>query len=113
MIDDPAAELAHLAQQIAYHSARYHTEDAPEISDAEYDALVRRNNELEGAYPHLIRADSPNKAVGAAPAAHLAKVSHARPMLSLDNAFDDADVADFVARVRRFLQTTWRFAHTP
>jgi DNA ligase (NAD+) len=100
---DPATELAHLAQQIAYHSARYHTEDAPEISDAEYDALVRRNNELEAAYPHLIRADSPNKAVGAAPAAHLAKVAHAKLMLSLDNAFDDADVADFVARLRRFL----------
>jgi DNA ligase (NAD+) len=103
VIDDPAAELAALAQQIAYHSARYHTEDAPEISDAEYDALVRRNNELEAAYPHLVRADSPNKAVGAAPAAHLAKVAHAKPMLSLDNAFDDTDVTDVVARVRRFL----------
>ena len=108
MTDSPngeqaAAELAALAQQIAYHSARYHTEDAPEISDAEYDALVRRNTELEAANPHLIRADSPNKAVGAAPAAHLAKVRHAKPMLSLDNAFDDADVTDFVARVRRFL----------
>ena len=68
MTDEQAAtELASLAQQIAYHSARYHTEDAPEISDAEYDALVRRNNELEAAYPHLIRADSPNNAVGAAP----------------------------------------------
>jgi DNA ligase (NAD+) len=101
--EQAATELAHLAQQIAYHSARYHTEDAPEISDAAYDALVRRNNELEVAYPHLIRPDSPNKAVGAAPAAHLAKVAHAKPMLSLDNAFDDADVTDFVARVRRFL----------
>ncbi len=100
---DPAAELAALAQQIAYHSARYHTDDAPEISDADYDALVRRNNALEAAYPHLVRADSPNKAVGAAPAAHLAKVTHAKPMLSLDNAFDDADVWDFVERVRRFL----------
>jgi len=101
--EQAATELASLAQQIAYHSARYHTEDAPEISDAEYDALVRRNNELEAAYPHLIRADSPNNAVGAAPAAHLAKVSHAKPMLSLDNAFADEDVTDFVARVRRFL----------
>jgi len=101
--EQAATELAHLAQAIAYHSARYHTEDAPEISDAAYDALVRRNNELEAAFPQLIRADSPNKAVGAAPAAHLAKVSHARPMLSLDNAFADEDVTDFVARVRRFL----------
>lgn len=100
---EAAAELQALAQQIAYHSARYHTDDAPEIADADYDALVRRNNELEAAYPHLVRADSPNKAVGAAPAAHLAKITHAKPMLSLDNAFDDADVTDFVARVRRFL----------
>ncbi len=100
---EAANELMRLAKTIAYHSARYHTEDAPEISDADYDALVRRNNELETAYPHLVREDSPNKLVGAAPAAHLSKVSHARPMLSLDNAFDDADVAEFVGRVRRFL----------
>jgi DNA ligase (NAD+) len=97
------AELESLARAIAYHSARYHTEDAPEISDADYDALVRRNNELEAQFPQCVRADSPSKLVGAAPAGHLAKVTHARPMLSLDNAFDEADVADFVGRVRRFL----------
>ncbi|MDE2340776.1 MAG: NAD-dependent DNA ligase LigA, partial [Alphaproteobacteria bacterium] len=101
--DDAKAELAALAKQIAYHSARYHTDDAPEISDADYDTLVRRNAELEAAYPHLIRANSPSKLVGAAPASHLAKVTHARPMLSLDNAFEDADVTEFVLRVRRFL----------
>lgn len=100
---EAANELMRLAKQIAYHSARYHTDDAPEISDADYDALVRRNNALEAEFPHLIRSDSPNRAVGAAPASHLAKVTHARPMLSLDNAFADEDVADFVARVRRFL----------
>jgi DNA ligase (NAD+) len=104
MTDAEAAnELMRLAKAIAYHNARYHTDDAPEISDAEYDALVRRNNALEAEFPHLVRSDSPNKAVGAAPASHLSKVTHAKPMLSLDNAFADVDVADFVGRVRRFL----------
>jgi DNA ligase (NAD+) len=100
---DAAKELARLAQQIAYHNERYHAEDAPEISDAEYDALVRRNTELESLFPHLIRLDSPSRAVGASPSGHLAKVAHARPMLSLDNAFADEDISDFVGRVRRFL----------
>jgi DNA ligase (NAD+) len=101
--NDAAAELAHLAAEIARHNALYHTQDAPEISDAAYDALVRRNSALEAAFPHLVRSDSPNTQVGAAPAAHLAKVAHARAMTSLDNAFTDEDVADFVGRVRRFL----------
>ena len=101
---DAANELMRLAKTIAYHNRRYHAEDAPEISDAEYDALVRRNNELEAAFPHLVRADSPNKAVGAAvEGSPLAKVTHAKRMMSLDNAFSDEDVEDFVARVRRFL----------
>jgi DNA ligase (NAD+) len=100
---EAANELMRLAKAIAYHNARYHTDDAPEISDAEYDALVRRNNVLEREFPHLIRADSPNRMVGAAPASHLSKITHAKVMLSLDNAFDEDDVADFVARVRRFL----------
>ncbi len=100
---EAAAALETLAAEIAYHSARYHTDDAPEISDADYDALVRRNAALEAEFPHLIRADSPSKLVGAAPLSHLAKVTHAKPMLSLDNAFADEDVADFVGRVRRFL----------
>jgi len=101
---DAANELMRLAKQIAYHSKRYHAEDAPEISDADYDALVRRNNELEAAFPALIRADSPNKLVGAAvEASPLAKVTHAQRMMSLDNAFAAEDVEEFAARVRRFL----------
>ena len=101
---DAANELMRLARTIAYHSKRYHAEDAPEISDADYDALVRRNNELEAAFPHLVRADSPNNAVGAAvEASPLAKVTHAQRMMSLDNAFSGDDVAEFAARVRRFL----------
>jgi DNA ligase (NAD+) len=100
---EAAAELARLAAEIARHNALYHTQDAPEISDAEYDALVRRNAELEAAFPELVRADSPSRQVGAAPAGHLAKAPHARPMLSLDNAFADEEVIEFVARVRRFL----------
>jgi len=100
---EAAAELERIARLIAYHSRLYHTEDAPEISDADYDALVKRNNELEAAFPDLVRADSPSKLVGAAPASHLSKVTHSKPMLSLDNAFDDDEVKDFVGRVRRFL----------
>ena len=101
---DAANELMRLAKAIAHHNKRYHAEDAPEISDAEYDALVRRNNELEAAFPHLVRVDSPNKAVGAnVEGSPLAKVTHAKRMMSLDNAFGDADVVDFVARIGRFL----------
>ncbi len=100
---DAATELEYLARQIARHNRLYHGEDAPEISDADYDALVRRNAELEAQFPHLVREDSPSAQVGAAPAAHLSKVRHALPMLSLENAFSDEDVADFVGRVRRFL----------
>jgi DNA ligase (NAD+) len=100
---DAPAELERLAAEIARHNRLYHSDDAPEISDAEYDALVRRNAELEAQFPHLIRTDSPSKLVGAAPAAHLSKVPHALPMLSLDNAFSDEEVVDFLARIRRFL----------
>ena len=101
---DVANELMRLAKQIAHHNRLYHAEDSPEISDAEYDALVRRNAELEAAYPHLIRPDSPSRKVGHDVAASpLSKVRHEQRMFSLDNAFTDEDVADFVARVRRFL----------
>jgi DNA ligase (NAD+) len=93
-----------LAKEIARHDRLYHAEDAPEISDAEYDALVRRNAELEAAFPHLIRADSPSRKVGHEIAASsLSKVTHEVRMMSLDNAFSDEEVAEFAARVRRFL----------
>ncbi|MCU6452588.1 NAD-dependent DNA ligase LigA [Sphingomonas sp. A2-49] len=99
-----AAELEALAATIAHHNRLYHTLDAPEIADADYDALVRRNAAIEAAFPDLVRADSPARSVGAAPAGHLAKVAHARAMMSLDNAFADDEVVEFVARVRRFLR---------
>ncbi len=98
-----AAELERLAAEIARHNRLYHTEDAPEISDADYDALMRRNAALEAAWPQLVRADSPSRVVGAAPAGHLAKVAHAKAMMSLENAFSAEEVTEFVARVRRFL----------
>jgi DNA ligase (NAD+) len=101
---EAAAELARLAAEIASHNRSYHELDAPTISDAEFDALVRRNREIEARFPALVRADTPSAAVGAAPAAGFAKVTHSRPMLSLDNAFDEGDFAEFVARVRRFLR---------
>ncbi|MDE2619926.1 MAG: NAD-dependent DNA ligase LigA [Sphingomonadales bacterium] len=101
---EAANELMRLARQIAHHNRRYHAEDAPEISDAEYDALVRRNAALEAAFPHLVRPDSPSRQVGhEVSASPLSKVAHEVRMMSLDNAFSDEDVIDFVARVRRFL----------
>ncbi|WP_305095819.1 NAD-dependent DNA ligase LigA [Croceibacterium aestuarii] len=101
---DAANELMRLARAIAHHNKLYHAEDAPEITDAEYDALVRRNAELEEAFPHLVRADSPSRQVGHEVAASpLSKVTHEVRMMSLDNAFSDEEVAEFVARVRRFL----------
>jgi len=100
---EAAGELKRLAHEIAHHNRLYHDNDAPEISDAEFDALVRRNNALEAEFPQLVREDSPSKVVGAAPGGTLAKVRHALQMLSLDNAFAEEEVADFIGRVRRFL----------
>jgi DNA ligase (NAD+) len=97
------AELKRLAAEIAAHDKRYYQEDAPTVSDAAYDALRQRNEAIEALFPDLIRADSPNRRVGAAPAGKFAKVRHAVPMLSLGNVFDDEEVVDFANRVRRFL----------
>src|SRR5215213_6241258 len=100
---EAADRLASLAGQIAHHDRLYHDQDEPEISDADYDALVRENAALEKQFPKLIRADSPSQRLGVAPTTALAKVTHARPMLSLDNAFSNEAVVEFVARIRRFL----------
>jgi DNA ligase (NAD+) len=100
---EAANRLMRLAKEIARHDKLYHDQDAPEVSDAEYDALVRENRELEERFPHLVRGDSPSKRLGAAPTTALAKVTHARPMLSLDNGFSAEEVEEFVARVKRFL----------
>ena len=100
---DAAERLKWLAAEIARHDKLYHDQDAPEITDAEYDALVRENRQLEARFPDLARPDSPSKRLGAAPTSGLAKVTHARPMLSIDNAFSDEEVHEFVARVCRFL----------
>ncbi|CAN5732226.1 NAD-dependent DNA ligase LigA [soil metagenome] len=101
--EDARDELARLARAIAEADEAYHGRDAPTISDAEYDALKRRNAEIEAAFPELRRADSPSGRVGAAPSEAFAKVRHEVAMLSLENAFDEAEIAEFVARIRRFL----------
>ncbi|HEY1362820.1 MAG TPA: NAD-dependent DNA ligase LigA [Xanthobacteraceae bacterium] len=98
------SELQRLADEIAAHDRRYYQEDAPIVSDAEYDALRRRNEEIEARFPSLVRADSPSRRVGAQPSQKFAKVRHAVPMLSLGNALSDQEVTDFVDRVRRFLR---------
>ena len=98
------AELKRLATEIAAHDKRYYQEDAPTVTDAEYDALRQRNAAIEARFPDLVRADSPSKKVGAAPTGKFKKVRHALPMLSLDNAFAEQDVVDFVMRIRRFLK---------
>ena len=101
--DAARTELADLAARLARANAAYHTDDAPEISDADYDALKRRNAAIEARFPHLKRADSPSEQVGAATAEGFGKVTHAVRMLSLENAFAEEEVRDFVQRVRRFL----------
>ncbi|MGB6540707.1 MAG: NAD-dependent DNA ligase LigA [Xanthobacteraceae bacterium] len=98
------AEHAQLAAEIAGHDRRYYQDDAPTVSDAEYDRLRRRYGEIEARFPQLRTLESLTQRVGAAPSARFAKVRHAVPMLSLDNAFAEEDVVDFVGRIRRFLR---------
>jgi DNA ligase (NAD+) len=101
---EAAEELERLADELAGHDLRYYQDDAPTVSDGEYDALKRRNAEIEARFPHLVRENSPSLRVGAARAAAFSPVEHGTPMLSLDNAFSDGEVLEFEARVRRFLK---------
>jgi DNA ligase (NAD+) len=102
-LEQAASELERLAHSLAEHDQHYHQDDAPRISDAEYDALKHRNLEIEARFPELIRSDSPSARVGYAPSDKFTKYTHSVPMLSLDNAFSETDVEDFVGRLRRFL----------
>src|SRR5258707_1743 len=96
-------EHARLEVEIKAHDERYYQKDAPTVSDADYDALRRRYDAIEAKFPDLRTLDSLSRKVGAAPSRGFAKIRHAVPMLSLDNAFNDEDVIDFVGRIRRFL----------
>ena len=102
--DEARLELERLAAAIAAADIAYHQNDAPEITDAAYDAMRIRNAELEEAFPELVRPDTPTGRVGAAPAEGFAKVRHAVPMLSLAKAYTDEDVVDFIERGRRFFK---------
>src|SRR6202048_4666541 len=97
-------ELTRLALELEGHDRRYYQDDAPDVSDAEYDELRKRFNAIEARFPEFVSSDSPSQKVGAAPSGRFRKVRHAVPMLSLDNAFAEEDVLDFVGRIRRFLK---------
>lgn len=101
--DDAKAEMADLAARISLADAEYHAKDAPTLSDAAYDAMKRRLSALEAAFPELVPSDSPTHSIGAAPAEGFGKIAHSRRMMSLENAFSDQDVQDFVGRIRAFL----------
>jgi len=104
MAHEVAARVAQLREQIARHNRLYYEQDQPEISDAEYDALLEELRALERNHPELITPDSPTQRVGGAPSGKFAKVRHGVPMLSLANGFTAEDVAAFIDRVRRFLK---------
>ncbi|PZX11075.1 NAD-dependent DNA ligase LigA [Celeribacter halophilus] len=106
------AELARLSEHLSGANIAYHTEDAPVMSDAEYDALKRRNAAIEARFPHLKRSDSPSEQVGAAPAEGFGKITHAVRMMSLANAFDDEDVEEFDRSVRKYLGAPGEIAYT-
>ena len=97
-------ELKRLALELEGHDKRYYQDDAPSVTDAEYDALRQRYNAIEKRFPEFVTSDSPSQKIGAQPSGRFAKVRHAVPMLSLDNAFAEQDVLDFAARIRRFLK---------
>src|ERR1700756_2490466 len=97
-------ELMRLTLELEAHDKRYYQDDAPSVTDAEYDVLRQRFNAIEKRFPEFVSADSPSQKVGAAPSGRFKKVRHALPMLSLDNAFAEADVIDFAGRIERFLK---------
>src|ERR1700735_3831644 len=97
-------ELMRLALELEGHDKRYYQDDAPSVTDAEYDALRQRFNAIEKRFPEFVSSDSPSQKVGAAPSGRFKKVRHAVPMLSLDNAFAEQDVLDFAGRIERFLK---------
>src|SRR6201990_2072077 len=97
-------ELTRLALELEGHDKRYYQDDAPSVTDAEYDALRQRFNAIEKRFPEFVSSDSPSQKVGATPSSRFKKVRHAVPMLSLDNAFAEADVLDFAGRIERFLK---------
>src|SRR5271156_4565253 len=97
-------EHMRLALELEGHDQRYYQDDAPSVSDAEYDALRQRYNAIEKRFPEFVTSESPSQKIGAQPSGRFAKVRHAVPMLSLDNAFAEQDVLDFAARIRRFLK---------
>src|SRR5262245_61052597 len=99
---EAASELARLAAEIGRHDELYYRKDQPEISDADYDALRARNDEIEARFPELVRDDSPSLKVGAAPAGAFGKVAHRVPMLSIDNAFTAAKVEGFLDSAKAF-----------
>ena len=101
-------EQKRLALELEGHDRRYYQDDAPSVSDAAYDALRQRFNAIEARFPEFVSSNSPSQKVGAAPSGRFKKVRHAVPMLSLDNAFAEQDVLDFVGRIERFLKLSRR-----